>query len=342
MYLLLAALIASPIHFIPDPNYCIDVPNANAVNGAKIQLYRCNGKPAQEFDYVNPKVVTTSPVNSGSSTTVLPTASTGSNLVDSATPAKAGYKLAFSDEFNGAKLDLTKWNLVCDGSGGGNNELQYYLPFPSTNFLKDGNLTIRVTKQGFLGQQYTSAKLTTAGIFDFTYGWIEARIKIPQGQGLWPAFWTMPKDMLYGQWPTSGEIDIMEILGGAPNQLFGTLHYGPAWPNQKQIGGQQTATPGTDYSQDFHTYAVDWQVDHIDFYVDGMKYYTVNATDVADWQTDNQGATRSTGPNGWPFNIPHYVILNMAMGGQWPGAPNPAITQGDMVIDYVRVYQPAD
>jgi beta-glucanase (GH16 family) len=102
------------------------------------------------------------------------------------------------------------------------------------------------------------------------------------------------------------------------------------------LGGVKVATPGTAYSQDYHVYAVDWQSDHVDWYLDGVKYYTVNKGD-GDWQTGNQGATPSS--DGWPFNIPHYLIFNMAMGGQWPGAPDPSITQGDLLIDYVRVYQ---
>lgn len=335
MLSLIAALIASPITYTANPNYCLDVQSGQATNGTKVQLWTCNGSPAQDFDGA-----ATAPVPAAPARTQPASAppSTGRSLADAATPAKAGYSVAFSDEFAGTKLDLTKWNLVTDGSGGGNAEQEYYLPFPANHFLSDGNLTIRVIKQPFLGQAYTSAKLTTQGIFDFTYGWIEARIKVPMGQGLWPAFWTMPKDMLYGQWPTSSEIDIMEILGGDPGKLYGTIHYGPAWPNQKQLGGVKVATPGTDYSQDFHVYAADWQADHVDFYLDGVKYFTVSATDTQ-WQTDFQGAVASTGPNGWPLNIPHYVILNMAMGGQWPGNPDARITQADMVVDYVRVYQ---
>lgn len=330
MYVLFAALLSLPIHPTSNPNFCIDIPNGAISNGVKLQLYKCNGTAAQDFSAGDVKVQVPTP-------TQTPTVS-NTSLVDAATPKKAGYHVAFSDEFGSTNLDLTKWNLACDGSGGGNNELQYYLPFPANHFLSNGNLTIRVLKGGFLGQQYTSAKLTTQGIFDFTYGWIEARIKVPQGQGLWPAFWTLPKDMLYGQWPTSGEIDIMEILGGEPGKLYGTIHYGPAWPNQKQLSQLKTATPGTDYSQDFHVYAADWQPDHVDFYLDGVKYFTVNASDTQ-WYTDSQGAVPSTGPNGWPLNIPHYLLLNMAMGGQWPGAPDPSISQGDLVVDYVRVYQ---
>lgn len=330
MYTLLAALLSLPVHPTSNPNYCLDIPNGNIVNNAKLQLYKCNGTAAQDFSAGDVKVDVSKPPSVS--------APSKSALVDASTPNKDGYHVAFSDEFTGGLLDLTKWNLECDGSGGGNNELQYYLPFPANHFLSNGNLTIRLLKGGFLGQQYTSAKLTTKGNFNFTYGWIEARIKVPQGQGLWPAFWTLPKDNLYGQWPTSGEIDVMEILGGEPGKLYGTAHFGPAWPNQKQLGQLKTATPGTDYSQDFHVYAVDWQPDHMDWYLDGVKYFTVKNTD-GDWQTGNQGAVPSKADGGWPFNIPHYLLLNMAMGGNWPGAPDPSISQGDLIVDYVRVYQ---
>ena len=337
MILLIAALLAAPIHYAADHNFCLDVAGGKPGNNAKIQLYKCNQTAAQDFDVGQPAAApAAAPTVTPLPPLSVPSAAPRAGLIDSATPARDGYHVAYSDEFNGTALDLTKWNLACDGSGGGNNELEYYLPFPSNHFLSDGKLTIRVLKQPFLGQAYTSAKLTTLGIFDFTYGYFEARIKIPRGQGLWPAFWTLPKDNLYGQWPTSGELDAMEILGGEPGKLYGTAHFGPAWPNQKQLGGVKVATPGTDYSQDYHVYGVDWQADHIDWYLDGVKYYTVSKGD-GDWQTGDQGAATSS--DGWPFNIPHYVIFNMAMGGQWPGAPDPSITQGDLLVDWVRVYQ---
>lgn len=330
MYLLIAALLATPIHFSKNPNYCLDVSNGTAANNQKVQLYKCNGTAAQDFTLGDTPTVVTVPSNPGVS-------SPASTLVDPGTPVKNGYHLVFSDEFDGSTLDLKKWNLMTDGSGGGNWELQYYVAMPDNHFLSDSKLTIRTLKKSYLGQQYTSAKLTTQGAFATTYGWIEARIKVPKGQGLWPAFWMMPKDSLYGQWPTSGEIDIMEILSGAPNQLYGTAHYGPAWPNQKQLGGQKNLS-GVDFSQDFHVFAVNWTADHIDWYVDGELYFTMKDTD-GDWQTASQGAPESTSPGKWPFDKPFYLILNQAMGGNWPGAPDPSITQGDLIIDYVRVYQ---
>jgi beta-glucanase (GH16 family) len=148
----------------------------------------------------------------------------------------------------------------------------------------------------------------------------------------------MPKDSLFGQWPTSGEIDIMEILGGAPDLQYTTLHYGPHWPNQKQIGQTTNATPGTNFAQDFHTFGVDWQPDHMDFYVDGHVVWSVKSTD-AQWQTDDQGAKVSDCSGAWPFCKPYYLILNLAVGGAWPGAPDPKFTSFDYVVDYVRVYQ---
>jgi beta-glucanase (GH16 family) len=339
MHILLATILAAPIHLNSNPNYCLGTASNATSPGTAVQLHTCNGGKSQDWSVGTAAASAAAPSSNPAPAASAPSTQAGvaSSLVDPNTPAKSGYHAVFSDEFDGAQLDLTKWNLACDGSGGGNNELQYYLPFPANHFLGNSNLTIRVVKQSFLGQQYTSAKLNTLGSFDFTYGWVEARIKVPRGQGLWPAFWTLPKDNLYGQWPTSGEIDIMEILGGAPNQLYGTAHFGPAWPNQLQLGGQHDLS-GVDYSQDFHTFAVDWQTDHIDWYVDGIKYFTVASTD-GNWQTGAQGAAPSTAAGGWPFNLPNYVILNMAMGGQWPGAPDASITQADLVVDYVRVYQ---
>jgi beta-glucanase (GH16 family) len=266
------------------------------------------------------------------------TSPSASNLVDPATPAKDGYTIAFSDEFNGTDIDLTKWNLVTDGSGGGNNELEYYTPFAANRSVANSVLTIKALKNTFLGRPWTSAKITTLGINDQTYGWIEARLKVPLGQGAWPAFWLMPKDSLFGQWPSSGEIDVMEILGGAPNLQHSTLHYGAAWPAQQQIGNTTTATPGTDYSQDFHIFAVDWQPDHMDFYVDNVKTFTVKSTD-AQWLTDAQGAPKSTCSGAWPFCEPYYLIFNLAVGGSWPGAPDPTLSAFNYEIDYVRWYQ---
>lgn len=334
MLLLVAALLAAPIHYSADPNFCIDVANGTAQNNQKIQLYRCNGSKAQNFDVV--PLGATSPVPA-------PVPVTGAkpsdaSQVDAATPQKAGYHVAFSDEFTGTALDLTKWNLIVDGSGGGNNEEEFYTPFPANHTVADGLLTIHAKRGSFLGMPWTSAKLNTLGLFDFTYGYIEARLKVPQGQGAWPAFWMMPKDSLWGIWPTSGEIDIMEILGGAPNQQHTTLHFGKNWPNQEQIGGTVTATPGTDFSQDFHTYGVDWQPDHMDFYLDGKIVYSVKSTD-AQWHTDAQGAPASSCSGGWPFCEPFYLILNLAVGGAWPGPSDPTRAAFDFAVDWVRVYQ---
>lgn len=329
MLFLLSAIVATTIHIAGDSNYCVDIPGGEFKNGKNVQLYECNGSPAQDFMLLEtgetqptpPTKVTTGPAS----------------LADPSTPAKDGYFLAFSDEFDGDTLDLTKWNLITDGSGGGNSENEYYLSFPANHQVAKGYLTIHAQKQSFLGQSWTSAKLTTMGRFDFLYGYVEARIKIPSGQGAWPAFWALPANNLYGQWPTSGELDIMEILGGDPGHLYTTVHYGPAWPNQKQLGKTTTATPGTDYSQDYHVYAMDWQQDHIDFLLDGTTVFTVKSTD-AQWQTDAQGAAASTASGAWPFAERFYLILNMAVGGNWPGAPNPALSAFDMSVDYVRVY----
>lgn len=339
MYILLATILAAPIHLNSNPNYCLGTSGNGTSPGVAVQVHTCNGGPSQDWSVGTTATPAAAPPSNPAPTASAPSTQAGvaSSLVDPNTPAKSGYHAVFSDEFNGAQLDLTKWNLECDGSGGGNNELEYYIAFPQNHFLQNSNLTIRAVKGAFLNQQWTSAKLTTKGLFDFQTGYVEFRAKIPNGQGAWPALWAMPKDMIYGAWPTSGEIDIMEILGGDPGKLYATLHYGKPWPNQQQIGGVSTATPGTDYSQDFHIYAVDWQTDHMDFYIDGAKYFTVNATD-ATWGTGVQGAASSTAPNGWPFNQPFYLIMNLAVGGAWPGAPDPKYSSFDFVIDYARVY----
>lgn len=337
MILLFMALLGAPIHVTSNPDMCIDIPSGDAAPGAKLQLWNCNGTPAQDFTVENAVIKAPAPAPAPAPVNGSSSNSTQYSMVDPGSPQKDGYHLIFSDEFDGKSLDLTKWNLITDGSGGGNNELEYYVPFAPNHYLKNSLLTIHAQQQSFMGKPWTSAKLTTQGTFDFTFGYVEWKAKIPNGQGAWPALWLMPKDNLYGVWPTSGEIDVMEILGGNPSTLYGTLHYGKPWPNQQQIGGQSVAQAGTDYSQDFHTYGVDWQQDHMDFYVDGKVYYTVKSSD-ATWGTDVQSGVASTGSNGWPFSDPFFLIMNLAVGGAWPGAPDPKYSSFDFQIDYVRVY----
>lgn len=244
-------------------------------------------------------------------------------------------KLLWQDNFDGSNLDLSKWEpMIGDGSnygipGWGNNELQYYTGRNENVVVENGLLKIRARRENFSGRQFTSARLRTLGKLDFRYGRVEARIKVPAGQGLWPAFWMLPSNSPYGTWASSGEIDIMEVVNLA-DSVHGTIHFGNQWPGQVQNGGSRFLAAG--WAADFHTYAVDWEPDQIRWYVDGQLYHTVTSRDwwsaVGSW---NQRA---------PFDTAFHLLLNVAVGGNWPGNPdNGTPFPSEMVVDYVRVYQ---
>ena len=267
-------------------------------------------------------------------------------IAQSATPAPAGgagtgatptatadkkWKLVWSDEFNGNQLDPAKWQHEVNGKGGGNNELQYYTDRPENLSLHDGKMVISALKEDYQGPDgkhgYTSARIISKGMGDWQYGRFEARIKMPKGKGLWPAFWMMPTDAVYGGWPLSGEIDIAEVIGDKPNIVYGTLHYGDKWPKNVH-SGDKDVLPNGDFSDDFHVFAVEWQEGEIRWYVDNTLY-----------QTQTQWRTASA-PYPAPFNQKFYFIFNVAVGGAWPGRPNAqTVFPQTMEVDYVRAYQ---
>lgn len=188
-----------------------------------------------------------------------------------------------------------------------------------------GNLVIHVMNEG--GEKFTSARIKSQGLFSFTYGKVEARIKIPRGQGIWPAFWMLGANIDSVSWPRCGEIDVMENIGKEPSTVHGTLH-GPGYSGANGIGGPYQLASG-DFADDFHVYSVIWTRDQVQFLVDNNPYFAV---------------TPSTIPAGdqWVFRLPFFLLLNVAVGGpsSWPGAPD-ATTQlpQDMLIDYVRVFR---
>ncbi len=239
--------------------------------------------------------------------------------------------LVWSDEFDGSSLDLTKWEpQVGDGCsegicGWGNNELQYYKA--ENAVVNGGTLKIIAKRERVKSKAYTSARLRTKGLADFTFGRFEARIKLPVGQGLWPAFWMLSTNEPYGGWPQSGEIDIMEYLGQHPEEVFGTIHYGDLYPNNQFTGTDFTKYDGTTFAEDFHVFAVEWEPDVIRWYVDDVLYQTLTSADVA--------------PYNWPFdggNQMHF-LLNVAVGGNLPGDPDGSTPfPSEMEVDYVRVY----
>jgi beta-glucanase (GH16 family) len=242
--------------------------------------------------------------------------------------------LVWSDEFDGSSLDQNNWEYMHgDGCqygvcGWGNNELQWYTSRPENIFVSGGMLHIVAREDFWNGHQYTSARIRSLHKADFLYGRMEARIRLPEGEGLWPAFWMLPTDSPYGGWASSGEIDILEAVD-VPWQVHGTLIYGDSWPNQVYNGSSHAT--GVNYADGFHVYALEWEPDEMRWYCDGVHYHTV--TSGAWWSAAAPGNQRA------PFDNPFHFLLNVAVGGDWPGPPNGS-TQfpQEMTVDYVRVY----
>jgi hypothetical protein len=247
-------------------------------------------------------------------------------------PNYPGYQLIFSDEFYGSRINYQNWaHQLSDGTayglpaGWGNNELQYYTARPENSYLSNGNLVIVARDESYQGYYYTSARLRSFAKQEFLYGKIEARIRLPATQGIWNAFWMLPTDSEYGGWAASGEIDIVESVNIA-DTIHGAIHYGGQWPANTSSGGSYS--DGTDFSDDFHTYAIEWEPTRIRWYMDEQLYHTETS-----WWS-------SGGSYPAPFNKPFHILLNVAVGGNWPGDPNESSTfPQKMLIDYVRVYQ---
>ena len=235
------------------------------------------------------------------------------------TPDPNAWNLVWADEFdqpNGSAPDSTKWNHQQGGSGWGNGELQHYTDSVENAFIENGMLVIKANKEYMLGRDYTSARLTTQFKGDWTNGRFEIRARLPNTQGIWPAFWLLPSRGRYGSGPAGGEIDIMEMIGSEPYRSYGTVHFG----NPAEHSSDSYDLPnGKTYADDFHIFSLEWEPNEIRWYVDGkLVHKTVN---------------------GVP-HTPHYLILNTAVGGGWPGNPDSTTTFPQYHdIDYVRIYQ---
>ena len=238
------------------------------------------------------------------------------------------YHLVWSDEFDGSALDESNWTPQIGGNGWGNQEAQYYTNRPENLRVEDGCLVIEARKEQYEANEYTSARIYSKGKREFTYGKLEARISLPSGGGLWPAFWTLGNR---GGWPNCGEIDIMEYVGNVPNRILGTLH------TIKDKSGSRSSrayTGLTNIENNFHVYGVEWTCeekngkDVIRFYVDDVVY-SEQVEEVID---DDEY---------WPFNRPNYCIINMAVGGTLGGRIDDGIWASPrlMKVDWVRVYQ---
>lgn len=238
--------------------------------------------------------------------------------------APAGWTLVFSDEFDrpGA-LDSAKWAYELGYIR--NKEAQYYTSRPENVRVEAGNLLIEARKEAHEGYGYTSASINTQGRFEFLYGRVEVRAKLPTGNGSWPAIWMLGTNRSQVGWPACGEIDIMENVGFDPQRIHGSVHTAAY---NHTIGTHKTATINvTNPWEDFHVYAMEWFPDRIDILVDGQKYFTFR----------NEG----TGSATWPFDKPHYLLINLAIGGAWGGQKGIDDSRFPMryLVDYVRVYR---
>lgn len=274
-------------------------------------------------------------------------------------PGPPGWRLVWSDEFEGDAIDPKKWDYDLGNgfysyeaeqwiSGWGNGELQYYTKEPENACVRDGMLRIVAAKESLHGCGYTSARLRTSRrdrrpLFNARYGRFEIRAKLPLGQGIWPAIWLLPQSDRYGAWAASGEIDIIEARGQEPNKVIGATHYGSCWPaNVSSTHPYAFALRGS--IAQFHTYALEWEPGRLRWFVDDHCY----ATQAFWWSSTKREGAKGIAPNSeselnpWPapFDRPFYLIMNVAVGGRFPGKPDKTTPfPAEMLIDYVRVYE---
>jgi len=239
--------------------------------------------------------------------------------------APAGWTLVFSDEFDrpGAP-DPAKWSYETGYIR--NNEKQYYTTRSENVRVEGGNLVIEARKEPYQGYAYTSASVNTEGRFALLYGRVEVRAKLPTGNGSWPAIWMLGTNRREAGWPACGEIDIMEHVGFDPLRIHGTVHTA-AYNHVKGTQKGATVNVADPWSQ-FHIYAMEWHADRIEMFVDGRQYFTFR----------NEG----TGSQAWPFDKPHYLLINFAIGGSWGGQKgiDDSRYPQQYLIDYVRIYKP--
>jgi beta-glucanase (GH16 family) len=302
--------------FNPTPKLIIQLFVLTALTGSLLALGACAGgnlPPATQTMPVSqtPTVVPTTPV--------VQIASTPEN-----------WNLIWSDEFNGpdgSAVDDTKWRHETGGSGWGNAELEYYTNRLENAYIENssgskGVLVIKALQETYNGLAYTSARLVTSNKFEQMFGRFEVRAQIPYGQGIWPAIWMLGAG---GGWPNGGEIDIMENIGKEPNIIHGTMH-GPGYAGAKGIGKAFALPEGQRFADDFHIYAVEWEPNVIRWYVDNELYNTLTPENLP------QGTQ-------WVYDHPFYILLNVAVGGGWPGYPDGSTEfPQTMKVDYVRVY----
>ena len=235
-----------------------------------------------------------------------------------------GMTLAWSDEFTANYINSNNWSYDTGGSGWGNNELEYYTNSNKNAYTTGGYLVIEARKETMGTNNYTSARMISKDKKTFTYGRIDFRAKLPKGQGVWPALWMLGNNIGTTPWPACGEIDIMELLGHEPQKTYGTVHWGAAGGASTHIGGNYSLSSLT-FNDKFHLFSLKWEADKLSFLIDDVVYFTANKSQV----------------NGdYPFDKPFFFIMNLAVGGNWPGNPDATtVFPQRMIVDYVRVFQ---
>ncbi|RHW76672.1 glycoside hydrolase family 16 protein [Colwellia sp. RSH04] len=295
---------------------------------------------------------------------------TDTSQIDPQQPV-SDWEMVWSDEFDGAMINENNWQHEVNCQGGGNNEKQCYTDSPENSYVSDGTLKIvALPAPEDAALPYTSARIISKNKADFKYGRFEVKAKLPSGQGSWPAFWMLPTDETYGGWPKSGEIDILEAVnlktvdadGVVESNIYGTLHYGKEWPDNSSSGKSYSLPDGANPADDFHTYAIEWQEGEIRWYVDNYLYATQRKSEVRynskdepvglahqGWFAEYYDAVSGELTTHWdnaPYDQDFFMILNFAVGGNWPenvnnlGIDAEAFANGQTFeIDYVRVYQ---
>lgn len=237
------------------------------------------------------------------------------------------YKLIFKEDFKDKKLNLDVWNIATGGNGFGNRELQHYTDREENLFIKDGILNIVARRESYLGNEYTSAKITTANKLTFKYGKIKVRAKLPKGGGTWPAIWTLGSNFKDVGWPICGEIDIMEYIGNRPNEILFSIHSGGY--NHKTNNNPTKIVPFPNINDDFRVFELEWFEDKFIHKIDGQT--------LAIFEKGSKKV-----PFDWPFQEPHFLILNLAIGGTLGGKVDESIFPAEFLIDYIEIYERAD
>ena len=237
---------------------------------------------------------------------------------------RVNWNLVWQDEFDGKTLDLHNWTFDLGANGWGNSEMEEYTDHTDNVRVENGNLIIEARQDETAKYGFSSARIKTQDLQAWQYGRVEARLKLPQGQGIWPAFWMLGSNISTTSiWPDCGEIDIMEFIGKEPNHIYNTVH-GPGYSGAKGIGSHTELAQGF-LQNDFHVYAIEWEPTEIRWYIDDTQTFKVTANDT---------------PGKWVFDHPFFIILNLAVGGGWPGFPDSStIFPQQLLVDYIRVYQ---